>query len=323
MSMRKILLSLIGSAALFVAAAFGQTQNAEATVLKVTGNATVTIGGATSPLQVGAKIPVGATITTAAASEVFIQAHTGTVATVKAGSSVSIDELSVTRSGGRVTEEKTAINLKSGNLVSALDPAKRSVNNYQVKTPKGVAAARGTTFTVSYNGVNYTIVATSGSVQITSSLGTVVNVAGGQASVSSVNDGAATPVAELPAQEKAEAIQAMAVAVATIATAVENNMLGASGAAELQNAASTVLSAAPEAARQVAALVAASAPSQSNVILETVREVAPQQTGAVQQAIREATPPAQTPPQTPSQTPSREDTTTPQPIDPSVISRSS
>ena len=108
------------------------------------------------------KVPQGATITTGAASEVYLQAHTGTVATVKANSSVSLDELSVTTENGRVTRETTAINLKSGNLVSALDPAKRNVNNYQVRTPKGVAAARGTTFTVSYNGVNYTIVATSG-----------------------------------------------------------------------------------------------------------------------------------------------------------------
>lgn len=322
MSTRKLLLTFVGAIAVFFGSALAQSQSTEATVLKVTGTATVQLpGGTSAPLQVGAKVPEGATITTGAASEVYLQAHTGTVATVKANSTVSIDALSVTREGGRVTRETTEINLKSGNLVSALDPAKRAVNNYQVRTPKGVAAARGTTFSVSYNGVNYTIVATTGSVQITSSLGTTISISGGQASVSSVNDGAATPVADLPAEQKAEAIQAMAVAVATIAVAVESNMLGASGAAELQNAATTVLTAAPEAARTVAALVAASAPTQNNVVLETVREVAPQQTGAVQQAIREVTPPASAPPTTPSQTP-KGDTTTPQPIDPSVISRS-
>ncbi|HYC70794.1 MAG TPA: FecR domain-containing protein, partial [Opitutaceae bacterium] len=290
------------------------------TVLKVAGDATVTVGGATSPLKVGAKLSPGATITTGADSEVYLQAHTGTIATVKANSVVSIDELSVTREGGKVTKEKTAINLKSGNLVSALDPAKRAVNDYQVKTPKGVAAARGTTFTVSYNGVNYTIVATSGSVQITAG-DTVVNIAGGQASVSNVNGGAATAVASLPAEQKAEAIQAMAVAVATIAVALENNMLGASGAAELQDAVRTVITAAPEAARDVAALVAASAPSQTDVVVDTVRDVAPQQSGAVQQAIRDVDPPSRAPDSTPSQTP-RNDATTPQPIEPGVISRS-
>jgi hypothetical protein len=258
-------------------------------------------------------------VTTAANSEVYLQAHTGTIATVKASSSVAIDELSVTTTGGRVTKETTTINLKSGNLVSALDPAKRQVNDYQIRTPKGVAAARGTTFTVSYNGVDYTIVATSGSVQITASTGAVINISGGQASLSNVSGGAATAVADLPAAEKAEVVQAMAVAVATVAVAVENNMLGAGGAAQLREVAATVISAAPEAATTVAALVAVSAPTQANVIVETVRDVAPAQAPAVEQTVRETAP---TTPTTPTPTEGAPATRTPQPIDPSVISRS-
>ena len=98
---RKILASFLAAAALMVVAAFGQTLNSDATVLKVAGDATVTVGGATSPLKVGAKLSPGATITTGADSEVYLQAHTGTIATVKANSVVSIDELSVTREAAR------------------------------------------------------------------------------------------------------------------------------------------------------------------------------------------------------------------------------
>jgi hypothetical protein len=305
-----------------------QTQAAEATVTKFIGTATITAkDGHSIPLAVGSKIPQGATITTTAASEVYLQTFDHTMATIKASTTVTVDELSVT-SDGSGSKENTILNLKSGNLVAALDPAKKNVNNYQVRTPKGVAAARGTTFTVSYNGENYSIVTTSGIVQITNlTTGAVVNIAGGQASVSSVSGGAATAVADLPAADKAAATQAMAVAVATIAVAVDNNMLGSNGAAELKSAATTVITAAPEAAATIAALVQASAPAQSNVIVETTKEVAPQQTGAVERAVKEVTP-AATPatpgtPTTPA-TPATETpaVTTPQPIDPTTVSRS-
>lgn len=312
--------ALIGLAAVAVA----QTQSAEAVVLKVVGSATIQMpGGVPTPLESGAKVAKDAVIVTGAGSEVYLQTHTGTVATVKPGTTVAVEELSVTRQGGKVTEEKTTLSLRSGNLVSALDPAKRNVNNYQVRTPKGVAAARGTTFTVSYNGVDYTIVATTGSVQITASTGGIVNISGGQASLSNVGGGAATAIADLPAEQKAEVIQAMAVAVATIAVANDNNMLGASGTAELRDATATVLAAAPEAAATVAALVNASAPSQTSTVVETTRDVAPSQSAAVDQAVRDSTPPPSSVPPTPTTPEPSRDTTTPQPIDPSVISRSS
>lgn len=306
----------------FVSQAAAQTQAAEATVKKFIGTATITTkDGGSIPLAQGAKIPQGATITTSANSEVYIQTHADTVATVKANTKVTIDEVSTTAG-----TENTILSLQSGNLVAGLNPAKKSVNNYQVRTPRGVAAARGTTFTVSYNGQDYTIVTTSGTVQVTNNTtGAVVNIAGGQASLSNVSGGAATAVADLPAEAKAEVIQAMAVAVATIAVAVDNNMLGSAGAAELKDAATTVITAVPEAAPTIAALVEASAPTQTNVIVETTREVAPQQNGAVNQAVKDVTPSGNSgdTPKSRGETPAQETpVTTPQPIDPTTVSRS-
>lgn len=299
-----------------------QTSNSEGTVIKVIGHPKVLLPGQSASMDVsaGMKVPQGAVITTGNGEEVYLQAHAGTVATVKSSTTVSLDQLSVTTDGGKVTKETTALNLRSGNLVSTLDPAKKSVNSYQVRTPKGVAAARGTTFTVAYNGINYTIVATTGFVEITSSTGAVISISGGQASLSNVSGGAATAVGDLPAAQKAEVIQAMAIAVATIAVEVENNMLGSGGGAQLADAAATVLRAAPEAAVVIAQLVAVSAPSQNSVIAQTVREVAPQESSAVEQATKGLTPstaetaaPATEPPPA---------TTAPQPIDPATISRS-
>lgn len=334
MNTRKLTLLFTALVGLAVSA-FAQTKTTEATVSQLTGSATVTLpDGTTTALAPGAKVPQGATITTAADGEVYLQTHTNTVATIKANSTVSVDELSVTTSGGKVTEEKTTLNLKSGNLISALDPAKRNVNNFAVRTPKGVAAARGTTFTVTVNGQNYSIITTSGSVQITNlATGLVVTIAGGQASVSTVADGAATAVADLPAAEKSEAVAAMAVAVGTIAVAADKGMLGANGAAEVQAAATTVLTAAPEAAASIAATVASVAPSQNAAITSAAQTVATTTgntslTTTVQQT-QQSTPPASSTPtsspspnQNPTQQPAETPATTPQPIDVSTVSRS-
>ncbi len=40
------------------------------------------------------------------------------------------------------------IGLTTGSVVSKLDPSKKSINDYSVSTPKGVAAARGTEYKV-------------------------------------------------------------------------------------------------------------------------------------------------------------------------------
>ncbi|MBI2497177.1 MAG: hypothetical protein HYV75_04400, partial [Opitutae bacterium] len=116
------------------------------------------------------------------------------------------------------------------------------------------------------------------------------------------------------------------VAVATVAVAVENN-IGGTTAAELRTVADTVIAAVPDAAPEIAALVQVSAPSQSQTIIESTRTVAPEQTAVVEQTVRD-TPPATTPPATTTPPPAKDapppppPTTTPQPIDPSTVSRS-
>lgn len=139
-----------------------QDQQTEATITRVTGTATFSVGGgAAQPLAVGARLPQGAEITTADLSDVMIQAHDGIVAIAGSNTTVTIDQLSVSANGVR----NAAIGLKSGNLASSLDPARKNLNNYSVRTPKGVAAARGTTYSVSYNGRTYSLVVAAGRVE--------------------------------------------------------------------------------------------------------------------------------------------------------------
>ncbi|MBI2497281.1 MAG: FecR domain-containing protein, partial [Opitutae bacterium] len=176
MNIRKLLISLFVALSTMTVAAFAQTQAAETTVAKIKGSVMAQLpDGSTVTVQPGMKLPQGATISTGANSEAYLVSHSDTVSVVTADSVVGIDEVSVTTANGQVTEQKTLLDLKSGNLVSKLNPAKKSVNNYAVRTPKGVAAARGTVFTVSYKGTNYTIAVLNGTVQITPDAG----VAGG------------------------------------------------------------------------------------------------------------------------------------------------
>jgi hypothetical protein len=112
------------------------------------------------------KVAQGATITTGADGDVYLESHAGYVTSIKGDSVVTVDEISVVSEGGQVKEERTMLDLKSGNLVAKLDPRKKSVNNYQVRTPKGVAAARGTVFTVMFRGQKYSVAVVNGTVSI-------------------------------------------------------------------------------------------------------------------------------------------------------------
>lgn len=122
----------------------------EAVVLKLSGPAEAVFPGQTKPvaLKVGDKLPQGTTITTSNTSEVDVQVFPGTTATIKAGSKVDLEKLALSSSNGVVTKQSSVINLKVGSLVSDLDPAKKAINDYSVRTPKGVAAARGTIYVV-------------------------------------------------------------------------------------------------------------------------------------------------------------------------------
>jgi len=231
MNTRKLTLLFTALVGLAVSA-FAQGTATEATIVGLSGTATLTMPDGTAvPVAAGAKVPAGASIKTGDNSKVFIQAFQGTIATVDANTEISISELSQTSAGGKVTQETTTIDLKSGNLVSALDPTKKSVNNYKVRTPKGVAAARGTSFSVSLsinvNGVEYNVVATSGRLEITPvGGGAPISIVGGQVSMSGLNGGSATNLAEVPeGQAKTTAVTAMGNVLAALAVAADNGLI--------------------------------------------------------------------------------------------------
>lgn len=135
----------------FSLGALAATAPNQAVVIKVTGSVQAVLPDGTSQtLRRGDKLPQGATITTTAGGELEIQPFPGTVSVIKENTTVSIERLTLdTNTAGVVTKQTAMLNLTSGNVVSTLDPNKKSINDYSVRTPRGVAAARGTVYTVS------------------------------------------------------------------------------------------------------------------------------------------------------------------------------
>ena len=122
-----------------------------ATIIRITGDKVVDVydaNGDEITLQNGMELPEGALIQVGANTKVFLRTFAGMITTIDANSAVLIEEVAVTPEG----KEKTRLKLQSGDLVANLDPSKKSVSDYGVRTPKGVAAARGTSFTVNVNG---------------------------------------------------------------------------------------------------------------------------------------------------------------------------
>lgn len=351
MNTRKLTLLFTALVGLTVSA-FAQSTATEATVARVTGTVTATLAdGSTVAVTQGTKLPQGATITTGDKSEAYLVSHGDSTSVISSNSVVEIAELSTTSAGGKVTEQKATLDLKSGNLVAKLNPAKKSVNQYSVRTPKGVAAARGTTFTVSYKGGTYTIAVVNGQVSITPISG--VNAIGGLSSVT-VNAGEVSGITDTGATAPinansvnnaqgglaAEVRELLAVAVATVTIAAQNN-IGGTTAVDAAAVASAVFTAVPGAAEQAGAIIKQSNdanppanPTAAAAVLDAVTTATP---AAAQGALTSGattgtfTPSTQTTAtDTPATTPgatnrndsSPQTVTTPQPIDPSTVSRS-
>jgi hypothetical protein len=196
--MKTIRIALVSLAAAFGSlVSFAQQTQTDAFVSSITGSATVLAPGATEavPLVIGQKLPEGSTVKTGSGANVLIQSHQGIQTGVGAKSLVVVGTHSVSSDGVRTA----VINLKEGTTVSVLDPAKRSVNNYAVRTPKGVAAARGTIYTTTVTLTSgreavVTVNTVTGSVSFAIAGGQTISVSAGN----SANSGStgATPVAQ-------------------------------------------------------------------------------------------------------------------------------
>ncbi len=221
-----------------------------ATVIAVKGTPTVS-GGGSAGLKAQATLAVNAQIITPPGAEVTLRFFDGTVAVVQAESELSIENLAATIENSKAVKETTVLNLRKGGVVTTLNPDKKDITEYRVRTPKGIAVAHGTVFAVivSQDQGNATVSTMSGLVTFITDTGPIT-VALGQVSSGS----SAMTVAQAVAANPSLA-QTFADAAVSIATTIG---LGLGGSAQQNNVVlAAVVSAAAEASPSRAAEIAA------------------------------------------------------------------
>lgn len=201
----------------FAVAAIAQ----QATILKIVGqgSATVSVGGQSQPAREQMAVPLNAEIN-ATGVDVYLQVVPGVVATVTAGSSVTVSSLAA-------SEPQLA--LHRGRVVSQIDKTQfhSQGNGYTVKMPRGVAAARGTSFTVAVDGSTFSITTTADTVSFSdSSTGASFTIQAGMISITPA--GATTPLPPVPiataVSTNPEVANIISQAVTVVTTVVQNNL---------------------------------------------------------------------------------------------------
>jgi len=100
-------------------------------------------GGAAAALAAGDLVAVGSTITTGAGARVVIVMTAKSAIRIGANSSVVIAEIVET-----ATPPKVTLDVKNGSLGALLKPGAGAEMDFKIKTPSGIAAARGTYYAV-------------------------------------------------------------------------------------------------------------------------------------------------------------------------------
>ena len=143
-------LFLVLSVSLGAAAARAQMS---ARIVRINGDAqqaTVTNPGVAAVIATqNLAIQEGASIETRAGVELFVETFPGAVATIRQNSLVRFASLRLIAAGADAGKRAAELDLQRGSIISTLDPSKQAITKYGIKTPRGVAAARGTVYGVS------------------------------------------------------------------------------------------------------------------------------------------------------------------------------
>ncbi len=283
------------------------TKVTEATIVRATGVAHVKLPGSTSEAAIAEnmKLPVGALIITEDDGEVLLQPFIGTIATIRPKSRLAIEKLSVTTVAGTVKKQTALLELKAGTVVSTIDPEKKDINDYGVRTPKGVANAQGTSFSVSVEDDGFSVAATADTVSFVTPTGVTYSIAAGNVTITPPGAEPQPPVSLASAVASNPAFVAtMHTALNAVANVVQNNLggLSADSATNLvTKVANTVAAALPEQATAVASQVmtainspssatSTTAASSSAALISAVVAAVPAQASQVASAAASTTP---------------------------------
>ncbi|HWA86018.1 MAG TPA: FecR family protein, partial [Opitutus sp.] len=252
------------------------TKDGEAIVVRLSGPARATLPKATHEIELkeGTKLPPGTLIETGKETDLYLQPLTGVIADLRPSTTIQLERISVTMAGDVVKRQSALLDLKAGTVVSTIDPALRAINDYGVRTPKGIAKAGGTSFTASVSEDGYSIATTADTVSFVTPAGTAYTINAGQVTITPAGGDPQPPIA-LSAAVAANPAFATDIrgALNSVTTVVQSNLGGLSPDSALDlvsKVASTAAAALPSQAADlstqvVAAVTAPSAATSSNV----------------------------------------------------------
>ncbi len=109
-----------------------------------------------APLQKGQILAIGTTVRTGDDGVAVLVTTPGSAIQVGNNSVIKLNKLAFAKSGGDVTQRTAQLQLTSGVVSALIDPSTPKVTDFQVQTPEGAAAARGTFYAVLvYHGKTY------------------------------------------------------------------------------------------------------------------------------------------------------------------------
>jgi hypothetical protein len=129
------------------------------------------------------QIAPGSTVKTTANGTVGLKLTPGATTVVGPGSSVKINALDYSKTATGRNKREIHLDLSKGSLYNSL-VKKDGQSDFQIQTPEGVAAARGTDWSVTVSGAGVTVAVVDGKVVITLPNGHKISVPAGSVAVS-------------------------------------------------------------------------------------------------------------------------------------------
>jgi hypothetical protein len=130
----------------------------KAQVYSVTGSVEAAAPNTASyaPIKKGDLLAIGSTIRTGDDGVAIIVTTPGSAVQIGNNSVVKLNKLAFAKTGGDITQRQAVLQLQSGVVSALIDPATPKITDFQVQTPEGAAAARGTFYAVLvYHGKTY------------------------------------------------------------------------------------------------------------------------------------------------------------------------
>ena len=176
------------------------------------------------PIVKGESVIIGSRITTGADGRVVLTPMPGVRSIIAPNTTLTLESSSENKTSETNVTHKAVIDLKEGAVVTDLNKPEGVTYDYSIRTARGLAGARGTTFTVGINAAGIqTIVVSHGTISINFADGRVATLTIGNLSIASPTGEPKSVgnVSELPPADKNIAQNWVETTISAIASAIE------------------------------------------------------------------------------------------------------